>query len=99
MQLRMKQDGFEHSDRQVGGSVDSETTLPKRSREYLGDMVREKFKRLKGIWNAAQPKIGVAGTLETPQEIEDCLNAEKAHELKTARQNTRRMSVSYALNT
>jgi hypothetical protein len=64
-----------------------------RSEAYFREILQERFKRLRTIWTAAQPKVTPKGGLETPAEVEQRLIAKKDEVLKAARQNTRRKNV------
>ncbi|KAG1721115.1 hypothetical protein EDB19DRAFT_1592693, partial [Suillus lakei] len=60
-----------------------------RSEAYFKEILQERFKRLRTIWTAAQPKVTPKGGLETPAEVEQRLIAKKDEVLKAACQNTR----------
>lgn len=64
-----------------------------RSEAYFREILQERYKRLRTIWTAAQPKVTAKGGLETPAEVEQRLIAKKDEVLKAARQNTRRKNV------
>jgi hypothetical protein len=69
--------------------------LPTRSDRYLDDIIQAKFKRLRICWRQVQVRINEAGRLETPDELENRVQAKKDATLKSARHNTRRHSVSW----
>ncbi|KAG2360889.1 hypothetical protein BDR07DRAFT_1486450 [Suillus spraguei] len=62
----------------------------RRSEMYFRDILQHRFKRLRTIWTAAQPKVTAKGALETPAEVEERLIAKKDETLKSTRQTTRR---------
>ncbi|KAG2096020.1 hypothetical protein BD769DRAFT_1336510, partial [Suillus cothurnatus] len=61
-----------------------------RSEAYLREILQHRYKRLRTIWTAAQPRITAKGALETPAEVEERLIAKKDEMLKLTRQTTRR---------
>ncbi|KAG2046086.1 hypothetical protein BDR06DRAFT_1039201 [Suillus hirtellus] len=69
----------------------SEENWPfQRSEAYFKEILQHRYKRLRTIWTAAQPKITAKGALETPAEVEERLITKKDETLKSTRQTTRR---------
>jgi hypothetical protein len=77
--------------------ADERWCLPKVSERYLADLLRSKFKRAKGFWMAAQPRIGANGERETPVEAEARLNVKGSVTSKLGRAGQRRLRVSCQL--
>jgi hypothetical protein len=67
--------------------------LPERSEAYIKDLIEERFKRLRILWKACQPRATDSGKPETRDELEDRINHKKDAELKNARHATRRRNV------
>ncbi|KAG2102822.1 uncharacterized protein F5147DRAFT_776177 [Suillus discolor] len=61
-----------------------------RSDRYYKAIIEERYKQLRTVWKAVQPKVTERGVLETAVEVEDRLNTKKDETLKTVRQSTRR---------
>jgi hypothetical protein len=64
-----------------------------RSEAYFREILHDRYKRLRTIWTAAQPKVTAKGILETPAEVEKRLVTKKDETLKATRQTTRRRNV------
>jgi hypothetical protein len=64
-----------------------------RSEAYFREILQDRYKRLRTIWTAAQPKVTAKGILETPVEVEKRLITKKDETLKATRQTTRRRNV------
>jgi hypothetical protein len=54
-----------------------------RSEAYFREILHDRYKRLRTIWTAAQPKVTAKGILETPVEVEKRLVTKKDETLKT----------------
>jgi hypothetical protein len=68
--------------------------LPKRSDQYLRDMIYEKYKRVQKAWKSGQPKAMDDG-VEGPEEVEKRLLNKKELQLAIARERGRRVLVSH----
>ncbi|KAG1906069.1 uncharacterized protein F5891DRAFT_934860, partial [Suillus fuscotomentosus] len=64
-----------------------------RSEAYFREILQDRYKRLRMIWTAAQPKVTAKGILETPIEVEKRLITKKDETLKATRQMTHRRNV------
>lgn len=64
-----------------------------RSEAYFREVLQHRYKRLRTVWTAAQPKVTAKGGLETPVEVEQRLVTKKDGTLKATRQTTRRKNV------
>jgi hypothetical protein len=64
-----------------------------RSEAYFREILHDRYKRLRTIWTAAQPKVTAKGTLETPLEVERRMIMKRDDILKATRQTTRRRNV------
>ncbi|KAG2355952.1 hypothetical protein BDR07DRAFT_1301706, partial [Suillus spraguei] len=64
-----------------------------RSEAYFREILHDRYKHLRTIWTATQPKITAKGTLETPTELEQRLIVKKDETLKATRQMTCRRNV------
>ncbi|KAI6094953.1 hypothetical protein F5141DRAFT_1222764 [Pisolithus sp. B1] len=63
----------------------------KRGDNYIMEILRERYKRLRMVWRNAQPKLTSKGVLETPTETEACLVEGRIQMGKDSRQaNCRR---------
>ncbi|KAI5990697.1 hypothetical protein EDC04DRAFT_2911880 [Pisolithus marmoratus] len=62
----------------------------KKSDNYIREILRDRYKRLRTIWRNAQPKVAATGHLETPGEVEARLINERTQAGKESRQATRR---------
>lgn len=71
---------------------------PSRSEAYLREIIQDRYRRLRTVWKAAQPKITGKGAPETPAEVEVRLIAKKDQTLKVTRQTTRRKNVCLVLS-
>jgi hypothetical protein len=67
--------------------------LPQRTSEYIREMIVEKFKRYRVIWNHAQPMCDRRGIPETPEDVEKRVGQKKEATLALQRRATRRLSV------
>lgn len=65
----------------------------RRSEAYFREILHDRYKRLRTIWTAAQPKVTAKGILETPVEVEQRLIMKRDEKLKATRQTTRRRNV------
>ncbi|KAG2744761.1 hypothetical protein P692DRAFT_20877833 [Suillus brevipes Sb2] len=70
--------------------VNQESWPFRRSEAYFKEVLQERYKRLRTVWIAAQPKVTAKGGLETPAEVEQRLIMKKDESLKVTRQTTRR---------
>jgi hypothetical protein len=84
---------FEILANQLGEECE-EGEIPTRSDQYRMNLIEEKFKRLRTIWNRGVPRGDDSGIFETPEEVEKRLEASKQEQLKRARKTTRRHAVS-----
>ncbi|KAI6095877.1 hypothetical protein EDD16DRAFT_1440133, partial [Pisolithus croceorrhizus] len=62
----------------------------KKSDNYIMDILRERYKRLRTVWRNAQPKLTSKGVLETPAETEARLVEGRLQTGKESRQANRR---------
>ncbi|KAG2117589.1 hypothetical protein DEU56DRAFT_698943, partial [Suillus clintonianus] len=62
----------------------------RRSDAYYKAILEERYKRMRMVWRAAQPKVTAKGCLETAEEVEERLIAKRGENLKSVRQTTRR---------
>ena len=62
---------------------------------YLQEIFKERYKRLRTVWRNAQPKLTSTGVLETPSETEARLVEDRSQVGKESRQSNRRRNVSY----
>ncbi|KAG2054469.1 hypothetical protein BDR06DRAFT_854248, partial [Suillus hirtellus] len=69
---------------------DQESWPFRRSEAYFKEVLQDRYKRLRTVWMAAQPKVTAKGGLETPEEVEQRLITKKDEALKVTRQTTRR---------
>ncbi|KAG2744586.1 hypothetical protein P692DRAFT_20744017, partial [Suillus brevipes Sb2] len=60
-----------------------------RSEAYFREILHDRYKRLRTIWTAAQPKVTAKGILETPVEVEKRLVTKKDETLKTTRRRNK----------
>ncbi|KAG1775116.1 hypothetical protein EV702DRAFT_946811, partial [Suillus placidus] len=68
--------------------VDQESWPFQRSEAYFKEVLQDRYKRLRTVWMAAQPKFTAMGGLETPAEVEQRLTTKKDESLKVTRQTT-----------
>ncbi|KAI5996701.1 hypothetical protein EDD15DRAFT_2123052, partial [Pisolithus albus] len=68
----------------------SETWPIRKEDDYVEEILRERYKRLRTLWKNAQPKLTTKGVLETPAEHETRLLEESRRLGKESRQATRR---------
>ncbi|KAG1724525.1 uncharacterized protein EDB91DRAFT_1025115, partial [Suillus paluster] len=61
-----------------------------RSDAYYKAILEDRYKRMRMVWRAAQPKVTAKGCLETAEEVEERLIAKRGENLKSVRQTTRR---------
>ena len=73
---------------------DPDRRWPALSHDLVQELVWNRFQRLMVVWRDAQPKIGIGGMEEHPDELEMRLNENRDLKLKTYRHFTRRNSVS-----
>ncbi|KAG1885141.1 hypothetical protein F4604DRAFT_1676540 [Suillus subluteus] len=69
---------------------DQESWPFQRSEPYFREILQDRYKRLRTVWTAAQPKVTAMGGLETPAEVEQRLITKKDETLKATHQTTRR---------
>ncbi|KAI5994984.1 hypothetical protein EDD15DRAFT_2140157, partial [Pisolithus albus] len=67
----------------------SETWPIRKEDDYVEEILREHYKRLRTLWKNAQPKLTTKGVLETPAEHETRLLEESRRLGKESRQATR----------
>jgi hypothetical protein len=84
---------FELLSNQLSEECENEE-IPGRSDLYRMDLIEERFKRLKTVWNTGVPQTNELGITESSADVEGRLEARKQDQLKRARQATRRQSVS-----
>jgi hypothetical protein len=71
-----------------------EWSLLNRSDDYLAALIKDHMKQAMGMWTASQCKTKQSGELETWDEVEQQLVAQKEAQLTTNRHATRRQNVS-----
>ena len=69
-------------------------SLPNRSDMYLADLIKDRLKRAVKVWAKSQRKTNNAGTLESWDDVEQRLVAEKEGQLLLNRHATQRRNVS-----
>jgi len=69
-------------------------SLPNRSDDYLAALIKDRMKRAMRKWTASQRKTNQSGGLETWNEVEQRLVAQKEAQLVATRHATRRRNVS-----
>ncbi|KAG1761637.1 hypothetical protein EDD22DRAFT_752405, partial [Suillus occidentalis] len=57
-------------------------------RAYFKEVLQDRYKHLRTVWIAAQPKVTAKGGLETPAEVEQRLIMKKDESLKVTCQTT-----------
>ncbi|KAG1880916.1 hypothetical protein F4604DRAFT_1547564, partial [Suillus subluteus] len=67
---------------------DQESWPFRRSEAYFKEVLQDRYKCLRTVWMAAQPKVTAKGGLETPAEVEQRLITKKDESLKVTRQTT-----------
>jgi hypothetical protein len=67
--------------------------LPEQSDRYFQDILAEKYRQVRVIWNRAQPKKTDMGVYETPEDVERRLLARNEKDGKLARSKSRRHTV------
>jgi len=72
---------------------ESRDEIPIRSQQYLDGMFQERFQRLVTVWKNGQPQVTGDGEMESHEEVERRMVADKNVQLKAARHNTRRINV------
>ena len=73
---------------------DPDRRWPALSYDLVQELVWNRFQHLMVVWRDAQPKTGIDGMGERPDELETRLNESRDIKLKTYRHFTRRNSVS-----
>lgn len=73
---------------------EEEWLLPNRSDDYLAALIKDRMKRAMRMWAASQCKTNQSGELETWDDVEKRLIAQKDAQLVTNRHATRRRNVS-----
>ncbi|KAH0828844.1 hypothetical protein J3R83DRAFT_3314 [Lanmaoa asiatica] len=76
--------------RELQSCCQEENWAVKKSDNYIREILRERYKRLRTIWRNAQPKVTDKGHLEAPGETETHLINERMQASKESRQATRR---------
>ncbi|KAG1724418.1 hypothetical protein EDB19DRAFT_1599542, partial [Suillus lakei] len=64
-----------------------------RSDGYYKAILEDRYKQMRMVWRAAQPKVTAKGSLETVAEVEERLIAKRGENLKSVRQTTRRQNL------
>lgn len=64
-----------------------------RTQGYLEDLVSEKYKRVRGLWRAGQPRKNDMDVPETPEELESRMLRDKERQLTNHRTRERRVAV------
>ena len=64
-----------------------------RSDNYIREILRDQYKRLRTVWLGAQPKLTTKGVAETPSETEARLVKERKQAAKESRKTTQRQNV------
>lgn len=72
---------------------EKEGWVVRRSDGYYREILEHRYKRLRTIWREGQAKVTAKGTLETGEEVEKRLVAQRDKTLKLVRQATRRRNV------
>jgi hypothetical protein len=67
----------------------------KKSDNYILDVLRIRYKRLRTVWRNAQPKLLTSGSVESPPEVEAQLLDQRLRIAKESQQATRRRNVSH----
>ncbi|KAI6095110.1 hypothetical protein EDD16DRAFT_1903661 [Pisolithus croceorrhizus] len=70
----------------------------KRGNNYIMEILRERYKRLRTVWRNAQPKLTSKGVLETPTETEARLVEGRIQMGKDSRQANSRRNISLQLS-
>ncbi|KAI6159085.1 hypothetical protein EDD17DRAFT_1511562 [Pisolithus thermaeus] len=70
----------------------------KRGNNYITEILRERYKRLRTVWRNAQPKLTSKGVLETPTETEARLVEGRIQMGKDSRQANSRRNISLQLS-
>ncbi|KAI6106775.1 hypothetical protein EV401DRAFT_2120820 [Pisolithus croceorrhizus] len=70
----------------------------KRGNNYITEILRERYKRLRTVWRNAQPKLTSKGVLETPTETEARLVEGRIQMGKDSRQANSRWNISLQLS-
>jgi hypothetical protein len=68
--------------------------LPKRSDSYFAELLKDRYKRAVNVWQRSQRGTNGSGELETWDEVEQRLVAQKEVQLLVNRHTTRRRNVS-----
>ena len=74
---------------------DEELWPVQKKDDYIEELLRERYKRLRTVWRNAQPKLTARGVLETPTEVEARLIEDAQRSGKQSRQDTRRRNVHH----
>jgi hypothetical protein len=69
-------------------------SLPRRSDWYLTDLIKERFSRVVRVWQTCQRRTKKSGELESWDEVEQRVVAQKEAELLIKRHTTRRRNAS-----
>jgi hypothetical protein len=72
---------------------EKEVWVVRRSDGYYRETLEHRYKRLRTIWREGQAKVTAKGTLETGEDVERRLIAQRDKSLKLVRQATRRRNV------
>lgn len=84
---------LEHLLRELQERCSEEKWPVTRSDNYIRDILKDRYKRLRTVWLGAQPKLTTRGVAETPSETEARLIEERKQAAKESRQSTRRRNV------
>jgi hypothetical protein len=69
--------------------------IPFRSQQYIDEMLQKRFQRLVTVWKNRQRHMTSNGAVESHEDVEKRMIAEKDVQLKAARHTTRRINVCY----
>ena len=78
--------------RQLEDSKDVDN-IPLRSQQYIDDIFKKRFQRLVTVWKNGQCQMASDGLMESHEDVERRMIADKNVELKESRHTTRRISV------
>ncbi|KIK77071.1 hypothetical protein PAXRUDRAFT_28869, partial [Paxillus rubicundulus Ve08.2h10] len=86
---------LEHLLRELQEHCSKEKWPVTRSDNYIREILKDQYKRLRTVWLGAQPKLTTRGVAETPFETEAQLVEERKKAAKESRQTTRRRNKYY----
>ncbi|KIK74273.1 hypothetical protein PAXRUDRAFT_20043 [Paxillus rubicundulus Ve08.2h10] len=86
---------LEHLLRELQERCSKEKWPVTRSDNYIREILKDRYKRLRTVWLGAQPKLTTRGVAETPFETEARLVEERKKAAKESRQTTQRRNKYY----